>query len=55
MRLNALKLEARAIWQSIAKRLAAAAAAGIVSASALAGPTLPETNSNTLCILCKVK
>ena len=38
--------EARAIWQSIARRLAAAAAAGIVSASALAGPTLPAANSS---------
>jgi transcriptional regulator with XRE-family HTH domain len=33
--------EARAMWSDIAKRLTAAAAAGIVSASVLAGPTLP--------------
>jgi len=35
--------EARALWTDIAKRLAAAAAAGIVSASVLAGPTLPAS------------
>lgn len=46
--------EARAIWQSIAKRLAAAAAAGIVSASVIAGPTLPAAPSALTgeCILC---
>ena len=38
--------EARALWTEMAKRLAAAAAAGIVSASALAGPTLPAANSS---------
>ena len=37
--------EARALWTEMAKRLAAAAAAGIVSASALAGPTLPPKPS----------
>lgn len=33
--------EAKALWMGIAKRLTAAAAAGIVSASVVAGPTLP--------------
>lgn len=35
--------EARALWSDVAKRLAAAAAAGIVSASVMAGPTLPAS------------
>lgn len=35
--------EARDRWTSIAKRLSAAAAAGIVSASVMAGPTLPAS------------
>ena len=35
--------EAKALWTDIAKRLAAAAAAGIVSASVMAGPTLPAS------------
>lgn len=38
--------EARALWGSIARRLAAAAAAGIVSASVMAGPTLPPKPAN---------
>ena len=37
--------EARAMWTDIAKRLSAAAAVGILSASALAGPTLPPAPS----------
>lgn len=38
--------EARALWSEMAKRLAAAAAAGIVSASVMAGPTLPPKPAN---------
>lgn len=33
--------EGKALWTEMAKRLSVAAAAGIVSASVLAGPTLP--------------
>jgi transcriptional regulator with XRE-family HTH domain len=48
--------EARERWTSIAKRLTAAAAAGIVSASVIAGPTLPASPPPLAgeCILCKV-
>jgi predicted transcriptional regulator len=48
--------EARERWTSIAKRLTAAAAAGIVSASVVAGPTLPSPAVSLAgeCILCKV-
>ncbi len=46
--------EGRALWSEMAKRLAAAAAAGIVSASVMAGPTLPSapTALTGECILC---
>lgn len=48
--------EAKALWSDIAKRLAVAAAAGIVSASVIAGPTLPSPAASLAgeCILCKV-
>ena len=38
--------EGRALWTEMAKRLTAAAAAGIVSASVMAGPTLPAAPQN---------
>ncbi len=45
----------KALWTEMAKRLSVAAAAGIVSASVLAGPTLPAApTGDGHCILCKV-
>lgn len=39
--------EARERWTSIARRLSAAAAAGILSASAVASPALPNASQNS--------
>lgn len=46
--------EAKALWSDIAKRLTVAAAAGIISASVMAGPTLPASPPQLAaeCILC---
>lgn len=44
--------EARALWLTIAKRLAVAAAAGAVSVAAVASPIVAPLA--TVCILCKV-